>query len=651
VKFSCLDVAHAAELVPGRRRGKEHPFQCPQHHDDHPSLTINVDRDVWMCGPCHAKGTAFQLAAFLCGAPASDKAAVTAWLRDHGLLSGNGHKAAPHPRPAGTDRKSRRIARTYPYKDEHAAGLYEAVRYDPKGFTRRRPDGHGGWIWDLEGVRLVPYQLERLVDTTPDLFIVEGEKDVDACWTRGLAATCNIGGAGQWSDAYSQILVTAAGVQRACIVADHDVPGHRHAAAVARSLHAAGVEVRVLTVPDLHDGAPAAKHGRDLSDWFTTHDVAELRACVAEAPVWTPPPGEPTPADRDDPDPEEDRPPDADTRQPARGLDPAFLADSTIVAAEGRHLAEVGVPYAVDGLVPAFGTLGASVAFTKVGKTTFAQQLGAAVATGATFLNRATRRVRVLVIAAEDPPEYTAWLARHLTVPPEWMTFYRRAIQLDRDGLADIAATVRAGRYGLVLIASWQAVVCTLVRDENDNAGAVRVVENVKAVTRATAIPWLVDAHSGKGEDQGDNADPSRAMRGASGAASAADYSLSLRYANGSFGTQRRLSGKGRFVSCPPIVIDYDERRGLFTVVEEADKNTLTETTWRLILESGALSSAPQSVDAIARAAGLVSASGRVNGHQRRQVRAALRGRDGIRATTETRRGKATTLFTLQVEP
>ena len=40
-----------------------------------------------------------------------------------------------------------------------------------------------------------------------------------------------------------------------------------------------------------------------------------------------------------------------------------------------------------------------------------------------------------------------------------------------------------------------------LIRDENDNAGAVRVVEDVKAAARASGVPWLIDAHSGKGED------------------------------------------------------------------------------------------------------------------------------------------------------
>jgi hypothetical protein len=187
----------------------------------------------------------------------------------------------------------------------------------------------------------------------------------------------------------------------------------------------------------------------------------------------------------------------------------------------------------VDGIIPNYGMLGMEVAYAKVGKTTFGHAIGAAVATGRTFLERNVQQTRVLALCPEDPPEYTAWLARHLDVQPGVMTFYRRPLRFDSEGLRDVCATVTEGRYGLVLTSSWQAVVAGLVNDENDNAGAVAIVERVKLAARATGVPWLIDAHSGKGEDQSDDADPTRAMRGASSAAGAADFMLSLRYAEG----------------------------------------------------------------------------------------------------------------------
>jgi hypothetical protein len=195
---------------------------------------------------------------------------------------------------------------------------------------------------------------------------------------------------------------------------------------------------------------------------------------------------------------------------------------------------------------------------------------------------------------------------------------------------------VEEGGYGLVLIASWQAVVRGLIRDENDNAGAVRVVEDVKAATRATGIPWLVDAHAGKSEDQGDDADPSRAMRGASAAAGAADYTLHLRYANGAFGTQRKLSGKGRFVNVVTTTFDYDPATGSHTLLGDA-KNAARETNWRLITETGALTAEARSEREIALAAGFIDASGEVTTTHRRQVRAALADRAEVDIVEDVR--------------
>jgi hypothetical protein len=339
-------------------------------------------------------------------------------------------------------------------------------------------------------------------------------------------------------------------------------------------------------------------------------------------------------------DDEREPPPSPPSPEPD-GLPADELRDAVDVAAEGRAIAETGIKYVVDGLIPNYGMLGKVVAYAKVGKTTFGHALGAAVASGASFLDRDVQQARVLVIAAEDPPEYTAWLARHLSVPRGWMTFWRRPIQLSTAGLNAIGKTVERGNYGLVLISSWQSVIAGLVRDENDNAGAVAVVECVKQVARATGIPWMIDAHAGKGEDQSDGADPTKALRGASGAAGAADFLLSLRYADGSFSSRRRLSGKGRFVSLEPLLLDYDLATGRFTA-HGSTKSTAVETTWRLILETGVLANWVSVVD-IARA---ISPDGKVSSAARRRVREALADRP-VDRNSQTRRGQTTTVYRL----
>jgi hypothetical protein len=331
------------------------------------------------------------------------------------------------------------------------------------------------------------------------------------------------------------------------------------------------------------------------------------------------------------------------------GLNVALMLDATEVAAEGQRIEREGVPYVVDGMIPAFGMLGLLVGYAKSGKTAFSLALGAAVSAGQPFLNRLTRQVRVLVIAAEDPPEYTAHLARHLgTLLPGSLTFYRGPLVLDDIGLEQIAATVRMGRYGLVLIASWQAVVRGLIKDENDNVGAVKVVEQVKTYARQTHVPWLIDAHSGKGEDQTDDADPAKAIRGASAAAASADFLLLLRYASRSaFGTRRRLSGKGRFVALAPFTLDYDVPTGRFFMVG-ASNDVSTDDTWRLIVENGALTHTPQSAAEIAIAAGVAPTGSKPNATHRRQVQQTLENRPGVSVSSEKRRGQETKLYSLK---
>jgi hypothetical protein len=41
--------------------------------------------------------------------------------------------------------REERIVATYPYSDESGDLLCEVVRYEPKNFRQRRPDGRGGW--------------------------------------------------------------------------------------------------------------------------------------------------------------------------------------------------------------------------------------------------------------------------------------------------------------------------------------------------------------------------------------------------------------------------------------------------------------------------------------------------------------------------
>jgi hypothetical protein len=54
------------------------------------------------------------------------------------------------------------VVATYDYLDEGGTLLYQVLRYVPKTFKQRRPDGSGGWLWSLGDVQRVLYRLPEL---------------------------------------------------------------------------------------------------------------------------------------------------------------------------------------------------------------------------------------------------------------------------------------------------------------------------------------------------------------------------------------------------------------------------------------------------------------------------------------------------------
>ena len=106
---------------------------------------------------------------------------------------------------APKQKAERQIVAAYDYCDEHGDLLFQVCRFEPKTFHQRRPDGKGGWIWNVKGRRRVPYRLPELIAAPADciVFVVEGEKDADRLASLGFVATCNPGGAGKWQHVLS----------------------------------------------------------------------------------------------------------------------------------------------------------------------------------------------------------------------------------------------------------------------------------------------------------------------------------------------------------------------------------------------------------------------------------------------------------------
>jgi hypothetical protein len=235
---------------------------CPAHEDKKPSLGIAVGDDgrVLLC--CQA------------GCP------VEAIVKAIGLTMADLFPGESNGKP--------RIVATYDYCDEAGVLRYQTVRFCPKDFRQRRPDGRGGWIWNLKGVNRLLYRLPELLASpiAETVFGCEGEKDADNVARLGLTATCNPLGAGKWMKCYNEALRG-----RPVVLLPHNDPaGRAHMADVRRHLDGVAASVKILTLPDLPDRG-------DVSDWLaaggTKERLLEMAAATSQEDSRRNPPKQP----------------------------------------------------------------------------------------------------------------------------------------------------------------------------------------------------------------------------------------------------------------------------------------------------------------------------------------------------------------------
>ena len=170
------------------------------------------------------------------------------------------------------------IVAKYDYHDESGKLLFETVRFFPKDFRQRHPDGKGSWLWNLKDVRLVPYPLPQLLKAS-SVFIVEGEKDADNLAKIGLTATCNPMGAGKWHAEWSKFFEG----KEVTILPDLDEPGRKHALDVGKKLFGHALRIKIIELPQ-------EKGGKDVSDWLSRGGTKDdLLKLAKEAKEWLPP--------------------------------------------------------------------------------------------------------------------------------------------------------------------------------------------------------------------------------------------------------------------------------------------------------------------------------------------------------------------------
>jgi hypothetical protein len=247
-----------------RRQAGYWMARCPAHDDNEASLSIRVGTDQPVLLKCFADCQRDDIVAAM------------------GLTWADIGKPRAQAKGEWTPRGE--AVAVYDYVDENGELLYQVCRTADKQFPARVPDPSrkSGYRWNLTGVRRVLYRLPKLIAGVADgelIYVVEGEKDVQALERAGVVATCPPGGSNEavWLAAYSAHFEGAL----VRIIADADKPGRAHARRVAASLSGVAAAVEILEAATGKDASDHLEAGLTLADFLTTVESGDAQPDLA----------------------------------------------------------------------------------------------------------------------------------------------------------------------------------------------------------------------------------------------------------------------------------------------------------------------------------------------------------------------------------
>lgn len=508
---------------------------CPAHDDKRASLSV-TEKDGKVLVYCQA-GCSTEAVLDAVGLKLSD------------LFT----EAGPTPRMSGNGRRPKgkgRLIECYTYANEAGELLYEVCRFEPKDFKQRRPDGAGGWLWNLQGIEPVIYRLPAVREAVRRgevIYIVEGERDVHSLEALGLTATCNSGGAGKWKPQYSETLAGA----KVCILPDNDGPGRKHGIQVANSLHGKASSVKVIELPGLAEK-------QDVSDWLAGGGTREeLLALVEQAEEWQP---------------TEQLP-----EEPQEFL-PSVLTHAELVQGELPP-----VEWQVTNLIPK-GGISIIGGDSGVGKSWLALHLAQCVASGQALLNTfPVAQGKVLVLDAESGPSLLERRVKKLFAG-------LRAENADAEIPADLPITFlpmamrfkaeTAGQFAEYLVKEGVSLVIAdpLIHfagvEENSAEGMAAFFEVIREIAKQADCTFVFTHHSRKESRLASNS-AGQMLRGSSAIRAILDSHIFIRKLKG--GKLLCEHDKCRQAEClPPFIIeitDTDEQTTVCRYVGEAEES------------------------------------------------------------------------------
>lgn len=238
--------------LPGAKKsGQGWSARCPAHEDRKPSLSVGQGQDGRVLVHCHA-GCDVRDVLGVVGLKFSDL-----WPRHSGRSLEEALEPSEwfsNPEAAIHAYQRGMPSREWSYRDEEDIEVGRIVRWDlPNGRKVVRPVSlfEGAWRrkW-MPSPRPLFNLVELLSQWQQSVFVVEGEKAVDALQELGLIGTTSAGG----SAAAALTDWTPLAGQKVAVLPDNDEAGQRYAAKVCRILSRLNAVVTTVRLPGLQVG-------------------------------------------------------------------------------------------------------------------------------------------------------------------------------------------------------------------------------------------------------------------------------------------------------------------------------------------------------------------------------------------------------------
>ena len=382
------------------------------------------------------------------------------------------------------------LAKQYDYVNADGEVVYQIQRFEPKTFRQRRPDGKGGWLYNMDGIEAVPYNLDKIL-LNPDapIFIVEGEKCAERLTQLDLIATTNHGGSKNWKPELNQYFAG----RKVVLIPDNDEAGQKHADVVQSQLWGVADAIKRIDLPGLADKG-------DVVDWlFNGGSRRELLELVKATPPLA---VEPEPA------------------QPEETQDIYPLYD------EAYLMAMPPVEWMIDGVLTKHG-FSVMYGAPGAGKSFIAIDMALCMAHGLPWHGRETNAGAVLYIAGEGVAGLGKRVKAHklhneiegngsLKVLPVAVDM------MDQESVEKLLRTIDSlnAKFSCLVI---DTVARSMTGEENSATDMSAFIRGCDAIKHHTGCGLLAIHHAGKDASRGINS-----MRGSSALAGAADTVLAV---------------------------------------------------------------------------------------------------------------------------